>query len=99
MPIASLDVDADGVALITLDDPQRAVNVTSPALVGELIAALDHVATDPAIRGAVLTSGKSGSFVAGGDIKDFATAHDRGMSEEEAFRISDRWNVDLRRIE
>ena len=75
------------------------MNVTSPELVAELMAALDRVAATPAINGAVLTSGKAGSFVAGGDIKDFVGAHDRGMSEAEAFEISHRWNVDLRRIE
>jgi 3-hydroxyacyl-CoA dehydrogenase/enoyl-CoA hydratase/3-hydroxybutyryl-CoA epimerase len=95
----SLAVDADGIALITLDDPSRAMNVTSPELVAELMAALDRVAADPAIHGAVLTSAKPGAFVAGGDIKDFVGAHDRGMTEAEAFEISHRWNVDLRRIE
>jgi len=95
----SLAIDADGIALIMLDDPARAMNVTSPELVAELMAALDCVATEPAIKGAVLTSGKQGSFVAGGDIKDFVGAHDRGMTEAEAFEISHHWNVDLRRIE
>jgi 3-hydroxyacyl-CoA dehydrogenase/enoyl-CoA hydratase/3-hydroxybutyryl-CoA epimerase len=95
----SLTVDADGIALITLDDPSRPVNVTSPELVGELLAALDRVAADPVIRGAVLVSGKADSFVAGGDIKDYVGAHDRGMTEAEAFEISRRWNVDLRRVE
>jgi 3-hydroxyacyl-CoA dehydrogenase/enoyl-CoA hydratase/3-hydroxybutyryl-CoA epimerase len=99
MATLSFEVDAHGVALITLDDPARAMNVTSPELVDELIAALDRVAADAAIRGAVLTSGKPGSFVAGGDIKDFVGAHDRGMTQAEAFELSQRWNVALRRIE
>jgi 3-hydroxyacyl-CoA dehydrogenase/enoyl-CoA hydratase/3-hydroxybutyryl-CoA epimerase len=99
MATLSFEIDADGIALITLDDPARAMNVTSPELVADLMAALDRVAADPAIHGAVLTSGKPGSFVAGGDIKDFVGAHDRGMTEAEAFEISHRWNVDLRRIE
>jgi 3-hydroxyacyl-CoA dehydrogenase / enoyl-CoA hydratase / 3-hydroxybutyryl-CoA epimerase len=94
-----LDLDADGVALITIDDPARAMNVTSPELVRDLMAALARVARDPAIVGAVLTSGKSNGFVAGGDIKNYAHAHERGMTEAEAFEISHRWNVDLRRIE
>ena len=94
-----MEVGGDGVALITLDDPARAMNVTSPAMIAGLMAALDRVADDAAIVGAVLTSGKPGSFVAGGDIKDFVSAHDRGMSTHEAFEISHRWNVDLRRIE
>ena len=99
MRTLSLAVDADGIALITLDDPSRTMNVTSPELVADLMAALDRVGTDPAIRGAVLTSGKPGSFVAGGDIRDFVGAHDRGMTQAEAFALSDRWNVELRRIE
>ena len=99
LAIVTLSVDADGIALITLDDPARPMNVTSPELVAELMAALDRVATDSLITGAVLTSGKADSFVAGGDIKDFVGAHDRGMTEDQAFEISHRWNVDLRRIE
>ena len=94
-----LEVGADGVALITLDDPARAMNVTSPELTRDLLAAFARVARDPAIVGAVLTSGKASGFVAGGDIKDFVGAHERGMPEAEAFEISHRWNVDLRRLE
>lgn len=99
MSTLSFEVDADGIALITLDDPARTLNVTSPELVADLMAALDCVAADPLIQGAVLTSGKTHGFVAGGDIKDFVTAHDRGMTQDEAFEISHSWNVDLRRIE
>lgn len=99
MAIVTLDVVADGVALITLDDPTRPANVTSPELTAELLAAIDRVADDPAIVGAVITSGKPGRFVAGGDIKDFAGAWQRRMSAAEAFELSHRWNRELRRIE
>src|SRR5690349_6228170 len=99
MPIVTLEVGADGVALITLDDPARSSNVTSPELTAELLAAIDRVAAEPAIRGAVITSGKPGRFIAGGDLMDFVGAHERGMSEAEAFAFSHRWNVDMRRIE
>jgi 3-hydroxyacyl-CoA dehydrogenase/enoyl-CoA hydratase/3-hydroxybutyryl-CoA epimerase len=94
-----IDIDADGIALITLDDPARSMNVTSPELVADLMTAVERVSRDSDIRGAILTSGKDKGFAAGGDIKDFVTAHDRGMTEDEAFEISNRWNVDLRRIE
>jgi len=99
MAIVTLEVGADGVALITLDDPSRPANVTSPELTAELLAAIDRVAGDDAIRGAVIASGKPGRFVAGGDIKDFVGAWERRMSEAEAFEISHRWNRELRRIE
>ncbi|NRF65888.1 enoyl-CoA hydratase/isomerase family protein [Aquincola sp. S2] len=99
MAIVTTTVDADGVALITLDDPARPANVTTPELTAELLAAVDRVATEPTIRGAVIASGKPGRFVAGGDILDFVGAWERGMSEAEAFEISHRWNRELRRIE
>jgi 3-hydroxyacyl-CoA dehydrogenase/enoyl-CoA hydratase/3-hydroxybutyryl-CoA epimerase len=99
MAIVTTTVDADGVALILLDDRERPANVTSPELTAELLAAVDRVAADPAIRGAVIASGKAGRFVAGGDIKDFVGAWERGMNEAEAFDISHRWNRELRRIE
>jgi enoyl-CoA hydratase/carnithine racemase len=94
MAIVTLSVDADGVALISLDDPSRSANVTSPKLTAELLAAIDRVASEGAIRGAVIASGKPGRFVAGGDINDFVGAWERRMSEAEAFGISDRWNRD-----
>ena len=99
MAIVTTSVGADGVALITLDDPARPANVTSPELTAELLAAIDRVAGDDAVVGAVIASGKPGRFVAGGDIKDFVGAFERRMSEAEAFELSHRWNRDLRRIE
>ncbi|HSW04936.1 enoyl-CoA hydratase-related protein [Aquabacterium sp.] len=97
--IVTIQVDDHGVALLLLDDPARSSNVTSPELTAELLAAIDRVASDPAIRGAVIASGKPGRFIAGGDILDFVGAHERGMSNAEAHDISHRWNVDMRRIE
>jgi enoyl-CoA hydratase/carnithine racemase len=73
--------------------------VTSPELTAELVAAIDRVANDDAIHGAVIASGKPGRFIAGGDIKDFVGAWERGTSEAEAFEISHAWNRELRRIE
>lgn len=99
MAIVSLEVGTDGVALIVVDDPSRPANVTTPELTAELLAAVDRVATDPAIVGAVIASGKPGRFVAGGDIMDFVGAWERGMTEAEAFELSHAWNRELRRIE
>ena len=93
------EVDREGVAFITLNDPARPMNVTSPELSTELLAAFERVAASANIKGAVLTSGKDNCFVAGGDIKDFVTAYDRGISREEAFTLSHDWNVGFRRIE
>ncbi len=99
MTIVTIDVDRDGVALVVMNDPGRSMNVTSPELTQQLLAAFERVAMDPRIRGAILTSGKERSFVAGGDIKDFATAHDRGMTLAQAFALSNDWNVAFRWVE
>ena len=68
MKTLQLEVGADGVALITLNDPDKPMNVVTPEFTADLIAAIDQVAADPAIKGAVITSAKA-AFVAGADLK------------------------------
>ncbi|RWM25685.1 3-hydroxyacyl-CoA dehydrogenase NAD-binding domain-containing protein [Mesorhizobium sp.] len=63
----TLDVDADGIALVTWDMPGRSMNVFTEEAMRELNAIADHVAGDAAIKGAVITSGKD-SFSGGADI-------------------------------
>ncbi|PBB20742.1 3-hydroxyacyl-CoA dehydrogenase NAD-binding domain-containing protein [Mesorhizobium sp. WSM4313] len=63
----TLDVDADGIALITWDMPDRSMNVFTEEVMRELNAIVDHVAGDAAVKGAVITSGKD-SFSGGADI-------------------------------
>jgi len=62
-----LDVDSDGIALITWNSPGRSMNVISIDVIGELGAIVDKVASDAAIKGAVITSGKD-TFCAGADL-------------------------------
>src|SRR6476659_7011572 len=62
-----LDIDADGIALITWDAPGRSMNVIDLKVMEELGDIIEKVATDPAIKGAVITSGKD-SFCAGADL-------------------------------
>ena len=63
----TLDIDADGIALITWDMPGRSMNVFTEEAMLELNAIVDKVAGDAAIKGAVITSGKD-SFSGGADI-------------------------------
>jgi 3-hydroxyacyl-CoA dehydrogenase/enoyl-CoA hydratase/3-hydroxybutyryl-CoA epimerase len=62
-----LDVDADGIALITWDMPGKSMNVIDFSVIEELEALVDKVASDAAIKGAVITSGKD-AFGAGADL-------------------------------
>jgi 3-hydroxyacyl-CoA dehydrogenase/enoyl-CoA hydratase/3-hydroxybutyryl-CoA epimerase len=61
------DVDADGIALVTWDMPNRSMNVIDQKVTEEIQEIVEKVATDAAIRGAVITSAKD-SFCAGADL-------------------------------
>jgi 3-hydroxyacyl-CoA dehydrogenase / enoyl-CoA hydratase / 3-hydroxybutyryl-CoA epimerase len=61
--------DADGIAMLTIDMPGRSMNVLTDALARELGRLIEQVASDPTIKGAIITSGKS-SFIAGADLRE-----------------------------
>lgn len=63
----TLDIDADGIALVTWNSPDRSMNVFTEEVMRELNAIVDKVAGDAAIKGAVITSGKD-TFSGGADI-------------------------------
>jgi len=91
-------VDKDGIALLTIDLPDRSMNVLTPELMSELEQRVEQIAGDATIRGAVITSGKK-AFIAGADIKDMVTAYDRGVTAQEAAGFSRNINRRLRRME
>lgn len=59
----------DGIAILTWDQQNRTMNVLNGDALAELDAAVISAAKDAAVKGIVLTSGKKGSFVAGGDLE------------------------------
>jgi 3-hydroxyacyl-CoA dehydrogenase/enoyl-CoA hydratase/3-hydroxybutyryl-CoA epimerase len=61
------DIDPDGIALATWDMPGRSMNVITTAVMDELAAIIDRVATDDAIKGCVIASGKD-TFSGGADL-------------------------------
>ncbi|MBD1547068.1 3-hydroxyacyl-CoA dehydrogenase NAD-binding domain-containing protein [Roseibium aggregatum] len=63
----TLQTDNDGIALITWDMPGRSMNVIDMTVMDELDALVDEVTGTEAIKGAVITSGKS-SFTGGADL-------------------------------
>jgi 3-hydroxyacyl-CoA dehydrogenase/enoyl-CoA hydratase/3-hydroxybutyryl-CoA epimerase len=70
-----LDIDSDGIALVTWDVPGRSMNVINRAVIEELFAIFDRVAADTAIKGAVVASGKD-TFCAGADLTLLQTLGD-----------------------
>jgi 3-hydroxyacyl-CoA dehydrogenase/enoyl-CoA hydratase/3-hydroxybutyryl-CoA epimerase len=91
-----VEVDADGIALITLDDASRPMNVVSPEFIDDMIAAIERIAADPAVRGAVITSAKP-AFMAGADLKYIATLTGGAISVGEAFAFSQRPSLEMHR--
>ena len=62
-----LEVDGDGIALVTWDTPGKSMNLIDVATITELAAIVEKVASDAAVKGAVITSGKE-TFSSGADL-------------------------------
>ncbi|WP_075214948.1 3-hydroxyacyl-CoA dehydrogenase NAD-binding domain-containing protein [Mongoliimonas terrestris] len=63
------DLDGDGILTVTWDSPEKSMNVFTMAVMDELGRIIDRVISDDAVKGAVVTSGKAGSFSGGADLK------------------------------
>ena len=63
----TVETDADGIALVTWNMPDRSMNVFTEEVMDELEKIIGTVSGDAAIKGAVITSGKE-SFSGGADL-------------------------------
>ncbi|MCM2472728.1 FAD-dependent oxidoreductase [Rhizobium sp. CG5] len=63
----NVDTDADGIALVTWDMPEKSMNVFTVEVMDEIEAIVDATVADSAVKGVVFTSGKS-SFSGGADL-------------------------------
>ncbi|OJT97926.1 MAG: 3-hydroxyacyl-CoA dehydrogenase [Rhizobium sp. 63-7] len=63
----TVETDADGIALVTWNMPDKSMNVFTVEVMDEIDAIIDQVVGDAGIKGAVFTSGKS-SFSGGADL-------------------------------
>ncbi|AMK18359.1 MULTISPECIES: 3-hydroxyacyl-CoA dehydrogenase NAD-binding domain-containing protein [Sphingobium] len=73
MQTISFDIDSDGIATLTIDVPGQSMNVIGPELLADLDAAITRLASEDAIKGAVIASGKDSGFMAGMDLKYFGS--------------------------
>lgn len=96
MKTLRLDVDADGIALITLDAPDKPMNVVSPQFIDDMIAAIERVVGDAAIKGAIVTSGKA-AFMAGADLKYILGIAGGALTLKQAYAFSQRPSVQMHR--
>ncbi|MGB5336477.1 MAG: 3-hydroxyacyl-CoA dehydrogenase NAD-binding domain-containing protein [Woeseiaceae bacterium] len=84
MNTLELKTGSDGIAIITIDLKDRSMNVVSPEFIADFDKAIDQVAGDDNIKGAVVTSGKS-SFVAGADLLQIVDEIQPGADPKTAF--------------
>ncbi len=63
----TVDTDADGIALVTWDMPDKSMNVFTVEVMDEIEKILDQTVADANVKGVVFTSGKS-SFSGGADL-------------------------------
>ena len=99
LPTLRLEVDATGIAVLTLDAQGRALNVLSAAMIADLAAVVDHVAGTPAITGVIITSGKRTGFVAGADLTELAAVYEPGLEPQCAAQASRELSGLFRRLE
>ena len=67
-PDFTMTVKSDGVAVILFDCTMRKMNTLTAAGWDALAALVGEIKNDPAIRGAVIASGKANGFCAGADL-------------------------------
>jgi 3-hydroxyacyl-CoA dehydrogenase / enoyl-CoA hydratase / 3-hydroxybutyryl-CoA epimerase len=66
----TLSIDAEGIALVTLDHATETMNLVSQEWIQEFSELVAQLAADPCVMGVILTSGKA-AFMAGADLKMF----------------------------
>jgi len=96
----TMQVDADGVAIITWDVVAKSMNVMTRDSQQELNALIDQVLADDAIKGAIITSAKD-SFAGGMDLNVLATIRDESGENpaEGLFNFTMEGHKMLRKIE
>lgn len=96
MKTLKLEVGSDGIALITLDDPSRTMNVVSAEFMDDFIAAIERVAADASIKGAIVTSAKP-AFMAGADLKYILKLQEDGISLQQAVEFARKPSIQMHR--
>ncbi len=104
----TLDIDGDGIALVTWNAPGRTMNVIDVKVIEELSTIVEELAIDGAVKGAVITSGKD-TFCAGADLTmlealsrtfaDLAASQGAEAANAKLFDESRKTSLLYRRIE
>ena len=80
MPALTLQ-HLDGIAVVTIDLPGEPVNKVTAGVRAEFAAMFAQLEGDSAVKGVVLVSGKSDTWLAGADIDEFLTVQSAADAE------------------
>ena len=96
--IITWDLGADGIVVLTIDDPSQAANTWNAAFRNSLAATVDRLEAErEQITGVIITSGKT-MFSAGADLKEVGPLMRRGDAAE-ITAFFDAAKAVLRRLE
>jgi 3-hydroxyacyl-CoA dehydrogenase/enoyl-CoA hydratase/3-hydroxybutyryl-CoA epimerase len=97
----TIEIDSDGIALVTIDLPGQSMNVWNEALMRDFAVFVEDFGKNPAIKGAVITSGKASGFLAGADLRMLGkgSASGKPVTTEELFKQLFELNRMLRMLE
>ncbi|MEX2126315.1 MAG: 3-hydroxyacyl-CoA dehydrogenase NAD-binding domain-containing protein [Woeseia sp.] len=98
MKTIDFQTGADGIAVVTIDVKDRPMNVMTPELLEDLAAAVDKLATDDEVKGAVITSAKE-SFMAGADLLDLVDTFEQRTDAREVYEWCRGFQQTLRKLE
>ncbi|WP_375202820.1 3-hydroxyacyl-CoA dehydrogenase NAD-binding domain-containing protein [Hyphococcus sp.] len=97
----NVDVDSDGIALVTIDVPGKSMNVWDADLMQDFANWVDAFLADENVKGAVITSGKASGFLAGADLNMLGSGGAGGAptSKKEQFESAFTLNSVFRKLE
>ena len=100
MKTIQFEIDAEGIAVLTIDLPHQSMNVLDPIFMEELEASVDRILGEDAIIGAVLTTGKK-DFMAGADLRMIQEliAGAKGSDVDAVYEGAIRFNRLFRKME
>jgi len=93
--VIHISVDADGIATLRFDRTDSNMNTMDMKFMDEIAAAIERLATDDSIKGAIFTSGKP-VFAAGADLKVMEANLDKVDDTPVAERL--RMNASLSKL-
>lgn len=87
-PTIQLSMPEPDIALLTLDAPDKGANVLSQSVLAELDAHLSALEKWKDLAGLIIRSAKSGIFIAGADLREFAAA--KNPTREQTIEVASR---------